>query len=252
MARSITVREIRIPVDKIGALSPEQRYTYYLLGFIYNELVALRKMASFALLAARSEDQRPVRKNADMSQVLMLFRFSCAKSWEALVKLHSKEANGILRSDVYVHWPEGLEAMKRVNQAAAAANWLSSLRNELAFHYPSMKQWEPSITPKESWTDDVMYIGKQTGNVFHEAADSVANVHLFGERMQKEGRVIQMVDEMIDLLGLIVEFVEHALGVFVGEVIFDGVLPTGPEHKLSVREYIDVRLPFWTSMEKAP
>lgn len=249
MAKSISVLEVRISIERIRAMSSEQRYTYYLLGFICNELTALRKLTSFALLQARGGDTRPVRTNADMSQVLMLFRIACAKVWEAHQKLHSKPISHVLRMDVYPEWPTGPELLKRLNKAIADADWLTHIRNTLAFHYPSLTEWEPQITPDDRWVDDLLYLGTETGNTFYDAAESVVKHHMFSGRADSVEQVVQMVDDMIDLLTLTTDFVEQAVGMLMTVKLIDA-LPDGPKHQLSAPSFFQMRLPFWTVMPK--
>ena len=247
MAQSISVLEVRISIEKIRAMSPEQRYSYYLLGFICNELTALRKLTSFALMQARGGDTRPVRANADMSQVLMLFRIACAKAWEAHRKLNSREISHVLHTDLYPKWKEGPDLLRRLNKAVADADWLPHIRNTLAFHYPSMNEWKLQTTPDDRWVDDVLYLGTETGNTFYDAAETVVKHHMFSERAESVEQTAQMVDTMIDLLGLMTDFVENAVGTLITAKLID-TLPAGPRHQLSAPSFFEMRLPFWTVM----
>lgn len=249
MAHSIDVLEVRIPIEKIRTMSPEQRYTYYLFGFICNELTALRKLTVFALHQAQGGDTRPVRANAEMSQVLMLFRIACAKVWEAHQKMHSKAISHVMRTDVYPEWPEGPELMKQLNKAVADADWLTHIRNTLAFHYPSLSEWEPQTTPDHRWVDDLLYLGTESGNAFYDAAEHVVKHHMFKGHTESAEQVVQTVDEMINLLTLMTDFVEHAVGRLMTAKLIK-TLPKGPRHRLSAPSFVQTRLPFWTVMPK--
>jgi hypothetical protein len=250
MPNSVDVLEIRLPIDKVRALTEEQRYTYYLLGFIYNELMCLRKLIAFTLQQVQS-DKRPVRANPEWSQTLMLFRIACAKAWEAHLKLTSREIAAVLRTDIFLDWTEGRQTLKELNKVFTAAGWLAQLRNNLGFHYPTMAEWKPYTTPAENWVDDLIYAGPETGNVFYDASESVAKHHMFGH---VDGSTLDqvklMVDQMIDLLGRMTSFVEESLGRFV-IAHFIEALPDKPIHKISARGYLDQRIPFWLEMSKA-
>jgi hypothetical protein len=247
---SVDILEVRIPVARIRALSDAQRHTYYLLGFIFNELICLRKLISFSL-QQRGADNRPVRRNPETSQTLFLFRIACAKLWEAHLRVNSKEVSTVFRADVLPYWEGGIAALKDMNKAIADATWLSRLRNTLGFHYPSLSDWQRHITPTEEWVDDVIYAGQENGNLFYDAADSVSRHHMFGQEPGLDPvRVKLMIDEMIDVLGKVTDFIEEGLGIFIATHLLLNELPPEPRHKLSAPKYDELRLPFWTEMSE--
>jgi hypothetical protein len=250
MPTSIEISEVRVPLARLRALNDHQRYTYYLLGFAYNELTFLRKLISFSL-EKRNNDMRPVRMNAESSQTLMLFRLACGKFWEAHRKLNSKEIASVLRSDVFPYWVDGPQLLKTMNKSVAKATWLSTLRNTLGFHYPSLDDWKPYITPVDGWVDDVIYAGAEAGNLFYDAADSVARHHMFGYEPAKELRqVTAMVLEMIELLRVMTDFIDEGLGIFVTTHLIDSVSSV-QKHKLFAPAYSEQRIPFWMEMSEA-
>lgn len=251
MPNSVQVIELRVPIDRVRSLSEGQRYTYYLLGFIFNELMCLRKLISFSL-QQRGADMRPVRLNAETSQILLLFRIACAKLWEAQLKLNSKEVSGVLRKDVWPHWPAGAAALKAVNKAVSDAEWLPRVRNGLGFHYPSVTDWRAYIAPTDDWVDDIIYAGPETGNHFYDAAESVAKHHMFGfdAPMQPE-QVKRTIEEMISLLGKMSDVVEESLGTFIANHLLAQDPLGGPVHAISAPKYTEQRIPFWTEMSGA-
>jgi hypothetical protein len=110
---------------------------------------------------------------------------------------------------------------------------------------------QPYTTPDEKWEDDLLFLGNETGNTFYDAAEVVAKHHMFGrDRAADPKQYKQMVDNMIGLLGVMTDFVEQALGMFVVTKLVE-VLPQGPRHKLSAPNFKEVRIPFWTEMTEA-
>lgn len=251
MPNSVQVIEFRVPIDRVRRLSDAQRYTYYLLGFIFNELMCLRKLISFSL-QQRGADMRPVRLNAETSQILLLFRIACAKLWEVQLKLNAKEVSSVLRKDVWPHWPDGAGALKAVNAAVSNAEWLPRVRNGLGFHYPTLGQWKAYITPTDDWVDDIIYSGAENGNHFYDASESVAKHHMFGfEAPMKPEQVKQTIDEMVALLGLVSNVVEESVGVFIANHLLPDDPLDGPVHAISAPKYTEQRIPFWTEMSGA-
>lgn len=248
MPNSVSVVEISIPVARLRGLSDEQRYTYYLLGLVFNELICLRKLISFSF-QQRGDDMRPVRLNPETSQTLLLFRLACAKVYEARKKLNSKEVSTVLRRDVWPHWPKGADVLKSVNKAVADADWITRVRNGIGFHYPEMAEWKPFITPTDQWVDDVIFAGPETGNHFYDASESVARHHMFGfEAAMDAKQVRRIVEEMIELLGKMCELVDGCISCFVAEHLVDARSVGRKVHSVSAPKYSAQRIPFWTEM----
>jgi hypothetical protein len=120
----------------------------------------------------------------------------------------------------------------------------------MSFHFPNFDKWKNYINPDDSWVDDHVFLGRQSGNTFYDAADSVAQHWMFDQYGLPNVRdaVDPLISQMIDLLREMNTFLEDVLGILIAEVILDGggekkyvgrVL--GPQHDL-------VSIPFWTAM----
>jgi hypothetical protein len=88
-SRSVEIHEIRIPVAKIAALTVQERYTYSMLGHMFNELMCLQKLVAFSM--PKHNDYRPARIRPEFSQTSFLFRIASSKIWEAIIKLRKNE-----------------------------------------------------------------------------------------------------------------------------------------------------------------
>jgi len=119
-SRSIQVNELRIPLDAVKRLSNESRFSYYLLGHIFNELMALQKIVSFGL--PKHDDHRPARFRAELAQSLFLFRLASGKIWEASKAIReTKELALTLREVVLPKMEDGPCRLKALNAAISAA-----------------------------------------------------------------------------------------------------------------------------------
>ena len=146
--RSIEMFQLTIPIQKkVKHLSDEDRYTYYMLGHIFNELMSLQKLVGFAL--PKHNDMRPSRLKPELSQALFLFRLACSKIWEATITLRKKEVSNTLRTLILPKMQDGAERWKTLNRAINEAKWLSELRNRLGFHFPTFEEWKPFTTPND-------------------------------------------------------------------------------------------------------
>lgn len=251
--RPIEMHEVRIPLEAIKALTPEGRYTYYLLGHAFNELNFLQKLVGFSM--PKHDDRRDARLRPEVGQVLFLFRLATSKVWEAKLALDYREVSATLRAIVLPEIENGLARLKEVQRAIKEAPWIAPMRNGLGFHYPEFSQWKAATTPDPSWTDDLVFLGETTGNTFYDAAETIAQAWMYGQ-YAPDGNNIRdavepMIEEMIKLVRLMNNFLEDVLGVLIGKVLLDLKGNRRVLGKVAAPAFVDVKIPFWTSDKPA-
>ena len=258
---SVDVQKLVIPLEDIKSISDRDRYSYYLLGHMFNELMCLQELIFYAL--PRHGDTRDYRRRPELAQAMFLFRVALSKISE--VRKELKE-NNVLKStfetQIFPHWVEGRQRLQRVDAALAAANWLSKLRTKVGFHFPTFKQWEPYVKPTETWEPDIIFLSRESGNVFYDASNDVVAHWMFsmyGVDEATDAIAPMMVDEvkkaidpmiaqMIDLVTLMDSYLEDSIGVMIDKSIFrnhDMPVPCGP---VVAPQFADVQIPFWTQM----
>jgi hypothetical protein len=250
-SRAVQFHELRIPLQAIKGLSEEDRFAYYLLGHMFNELMCLQKLVAFAL--PKHDDVRPALRRPELAQALTLFRLACSKIWEAKLALQTKEVSKTLRIVVLPELENGRARLKALNAELNAAPWLGPLRNGLGFHFPDFKQWKADTTPQAGWVDDVVIFGESSGNTFYEAAETIAETWMFRECAMFGGDMApdpdRLIRQMIDLLAAMNDFLEDALGVFIAVVIMKNQGQSKPSGKIVAPDFEKVSIPFWTSMD---
>lgn len=250
---SVEMYELKVPVAAIRKLSVEQRYVYYSLGHIFNELMFLQKLVGFAMSTmAKHKDQRPARINPEQAQALFLFRLASAKVWEAVDTIRKREMSIVLRNDIFPHMPDGASRLKALNAIVSGADWLPEVRNGIGFHFPTFHRWKDFVTPTDDWVDDSVYMGSRSGNVFYDGSESVVKNWMFSQKkgmMPKEG-VAPLIDEMIELLTATTNLLEDILGTFLTALLLDekGQGKAKKVGKVQAPQYQAVTLPFWVSM----
>lgn len=250
--RSVDMYEIRIPLNAVKQLSHEDRFSYYLLGHIFNELMSLQKIVGFAL--PKHNDTRPARVRPEHAQAMFLFRLASGKMWEAIETIRkNKQLSSTLRNLVLPKMPGGSDRLKALNASINAAPWLSPLRNGMGFHFPTFERWESHVVPDASWEDDYVFLGEQSGNTFYDASDAVAQGWMFSQYGHQNVReaVEPLISQMIALLGEMNTFLEEAIGTFIGEVLMDGKLKRRHLGKVIGPQHDKVVVPFWTAMVSA-
>ena len=248
-SRSVEMFTLTVPLGAIKKLSDEQRFAYYLLGHVFNELMCLQKLVGFSL--PKHDDNRPARLRPELGQAMFLFRLASGKIWEASESIRkTKELARTLREDVLPHMPDGSARLKALNKAINGAAWLSPLRNSMGFHFPTFERWSTHVVPDESWVDDIVFFGDKSGNTYYDAADTVAQAWMFEQygAVDLKSAVDLLVGEMIELLRLMNSFLEDVLGTFIAEVILDGSVTRQAAGKVLAPEFNSVAIPFWTAM----
>lgn len=248
-SRSIEMQQIQVPLEAVKKLSDEDRFSYYLLGHMFNELMSLQKIIGFAL--PKHDDVRPARIRPEHAQAMFMFRLACGKLWEATLAIRqNKVLAATLRNVVLPRMTHGAERLKALNVAVNDAPWLAPLRNGLGFHYPSYTDWKSHVVPDEFWVDDYVFLGSRTGNTFYDAADSVAQGWMFRQYGATSVRdaVDPLINQMIDLLRIVNTFLEDVLGTFIADVILEGKGKAEPVGKVLGPRHDSVSIPFWTAM----
>lgn len=246
--KPVAVQRITVSSDRVLALSPEERYAYYLLGHFFNELMLLQKLLAFAL--PKHDDNRPLRQQPEMGQALFLFRIAAGKMWEAKLALNREVLSVVLRLSFLPLIPNGADRLKLWQRRVADAAWLKNLRDGHSFHYPAFKDWRPLLEGTGDWHDDEIFMSGESGNVFHAGADSMAQQWMFGQLNPENprGAVVPMIDEMIKLLGQVNSLVEDLLGAFVTERLLGAGVVSESLGSVASPAFQSVSIPFWTHM----
>ena len=247
--RSVEMYEIRVPLEAVKNMSDEDRFSYYLLGHLFNELMCLQKLIAFAL--PKHDDTRPARLRPEHAQAMFLFRLASAKIWEVTKAIRDdKQLAGTLLGHIVPKMPGGATRLTTLNAAIDAAPWLSPMRNRLGFHAPTFKQWQPFLIPDETWVDDSVFLGDKSGNTFYDAADTIAQAFMFSQYGLPDPRdaVDPLINQMIELLALVNTFLEDALGTFVSEMLLEHKVERRSVGKVSSPDFERVKIPFWTAM----
>jgi hypothetical protein len=242
----VEIKEFRIPVEKVISLTPHQRYTYYLLGHVFNELMSLQKLIGFAI--PKHEDETPARIRAENAQLFFLFRLAASKLFEFERVLNKKEFRISLEELVFITSPELKGKLREFNKAMGNAAWLGRMRNGMGFHYPNFLEWESYTTPDSTWIDDVIYVGSETGNTFYDASATVAMHWMFDKYRDFDvgDSVVPLADEIVELIKNGNNLVE-ALVATIAIIAAPDSRPL-PAGKILAPEHDMITIPYWTHM----
>ena len=245
----VTVKRLDVPVARVAQLSEIERYAYYMLGHLFNELMFFQKLLHFAI--PKHDDARPLRRLPEYGQLFLVARIVAGKLWEAKVALERRDLSRAITDSFAPLTPDGQDRLTGWKRRLAKAKWPEKLRTGHSFHYPSFEQWQHVLRVDASWEDDQIYLAKESGNVFYAGSDAIAHHSMFGQLdpVDPKSAVDPMVSELISLLGEFTSTVEDVLGAFVAHRLFDNeVPPESVEGAVDTALFEHVIIPFWTNM----
>lgn len=247
-SNSVEVRQLTLNVDRVLALTSEERYAYYMLGHMFNELMCLQKLLGYAL--PKHEDRRPMRLEPEMAQAMFLFRLAAGKMWEARVAVTRREMAKTLAQSFQPLNPDAHGRLVDWQRAVAKTGWLNDLRNQHSFHYAEYGAWKSIVHTDVDWLDDRVFMGERSGNTFYAGSDNLAQHWMFGQLDAKspQAAVDPMIEALISLLGQFNAIVEGLLGAFIEKRLFDPRSAPCKVGAVTSPNFESVEIPFWTYM----
>jgi hypothetical protein len=244
----VEILRLTVPANRVLALAPDERYAYYLLGHFFNELKFLHKLLAFAM--PTHEDNRPLRVQPEMGQALVLLRIAGGKLYEAKVALDKPPFVDVLARSFLPLLENGPDRLKAFRRGVSKAKWLADLRNKHSFHYPTLHEWQHLIEAQGEWTDDDVFMAKQSGNMFFAGSDAMAQHWMFGQLDAQDPRtaVEPMIDGLLKLLGSFNSLIENLLAAFVAKRLLANRVEPVLAGSIAAPDFESIRLPFWTSM----
>ena len=171
----INVTRIALPKEKLQTLTAEERSLFLLLGYASNQINALWKLV---VVATNETDKNPVEEKVSAAQTQIFVRLLIGIMREAL-KLIEKRFLGSPLGKEYVprlSAPAG-EALTRLKKRFGAADKFVKIRDNFAFHHPSLDDMEAAfrlaVKSDGDDTDWCMYLNNALLNTFFFASDFV-------------------------------------------------------------------------------
>jgi hypothetical protein len=172
----LSVIRIALPKEKLQKLSAGERSLFLLLGYASNQINTLWKL----IVVATNEGAKknPVEEKVSGAQTQIFVRLLIGVIREAL-KLIEKRFRESLVGKEYVKLldPEASEAFKRLAKRFGKPDKFNVIRDNFAFHHPTLKDMESAFElAMQSDGDDsywCMYLNDGLLNTFFFASDFV-------------------------------------------------------------------------------
>ena len=226
------------------------------MGYIINELNIIVKLLSHTL--HKQQDERPFTHTVEMIQVSMLFRLAAGKCHEAMLQLRSREFRDVFVNVIAKHAPTANAQWVELNKKYKSAKWLGRLRNGVIFHYPSPAEWIPITKPDKHWEDDQFYFSEALWSNFSGGSEIIAQFWALitiangkPPTTKEEATTLynHLVTTTIDLVNLLIDFLNNSLSAFIDGHIYSGKTPIQKLGTVNATKASSVKIPLWLYME---
>jgi hypothetical protein len=148
----LDILRLPMPKETLSKLTPEERSSFLLLGYASNQVNVLWKLVS---IATNYTPDDPVEQRVSGAQTQIYVRLTIGVMWEAWLLVE----RGFLKSKVGRDYVPRLdrpaqEALDRLKKRFGASGPISMIRNNYAFHHPTMEQMEAAFQLAVSNKDD--------------------------------------------------------------------------------------------------
>jgi hypothetical protein len=166
---------VRLGLDKLRALSPEERTLLFLLGSAANQIAMLTRLVIFSSNEDTSEEPEQKLSAAQTQMLVRLAIGVLAETWELIRPRYVERPIG--REYTPLLDAAGQMALTTLKQHFGKSNLLHRLRNSIIFHQPVTEDVEAAFEVAASdpeWLDDWnVYLARSHLNAFYFASDVV-------------------------------------------------------------------------------
>jgi hypothetical protein len=177
------VYRVALPIDRLQALTTEERSLLFLLGYAANQIAMLGKLVVFS---SNKTPDDAVEQKLSGAQTQMLARLAIGiltETWELVHKRFISSPVG--RDYTPLLDAAGQKALAALKTHFGGSSLLNRLRNNYAFHFPRDSDveaaFETAAKEKEWDADWNWYFAPTTFNTFFFASDIVMLHGLLGE-----------------------------------------------------------------------
>jgi hypothetical protein len=199
--------------EKIARLSVEQRFTFFLMGHMFNEIMSLQKLVYRTM--AQEDEPITAKIEGSVATSTMLIRLLAGKLMEAGDRLNSAPVGPTLVADYFDLVPNCRDKLRVINRRLSQSPWFRALRNGHTFHYPGLPEWSDALAagPFDALA---IYIGDFTGNSLMYAADLLANSSMsrLVNATDPMAGLQALMDEVVGVAGLLGEFLQECAALY--------------------------------------
>ncbi|MDR3382328.1 hypothetical protein [Cupriavidus basilensis] len=258
LAEKVALKSVAIPYDSLKKISQKNKYSLYLLGHIFNEIMALGKLSVMSQMkVGDGSDITEVERAGYVFNSMFFLRLLAGKIYEAQLSLRSKDVHDFLRDFCYPNMEASdCGLLKTFNKEASGCRWLNAARNGHAMHYPTFAQCEKVIGQLDAGRQPFeFFMGERVGNTLYRSSDVMAGASFLMEadgESWRGGLEVALAD-LQRLSELLAEFITESIHGFAegrkkGKVRYSEKLKIKDVKKFSTPNINDFELPYFMSL----
>jgi hypothetical protein len=166
--------KVEIPKSKLSSIPEDERVFFVLFGALLNDLSMFQKLMIFS---TNPKTTNQVERTAQISQTLCLARFQIgilSEGWQLLQQKFfgtglSKKYEPLLSEPI----KENFDKLK--DFFSGKDNWMTSVRNNFCFHYPSSEEIKKLIDEAPASEIFEIYMSEYFGNCLFSMSNTLIN-----------------------------------------------------------------------------
>ncbi len=169
--------KVEIPKSKLSSIPEDERVFFVLFGALLNDLSMFQKLMIFSTNPINPMTTNQVERTAQISQTLCLARFQIgilSEGWQLL----QQKFFGTGLSKKYIPLlskPAKQSFHKLKDFFSRKDNWMTSVRNNFCFHYPSSEVIKKLIDEAPASEIFEMYMSEYFGNCLFSMSNTLIN-----------------------------------------------------------------------------
>lgn len=258
MTSKFKIKRIKVPFGALERLSAPERYSLFILGHIFNEIMALNRM----VLLCQPKDTT-LRSNAVQAGFgfngMFYLRLLAGKLYESTLVLRAKEVSAFLTTHCFPHLKfDGVATLKKFNQKTSKCKWLNAARNGHSMHYPTFEQTHPTLQRlQEGGAGFEFFVGDRHGETLFWSSDVLASAAFASEAnsLDHGEGLKQISDDLYEISQLLLKLTAESINAFVvhhwrGDKKYSNAVKVRDVSKFEIPDFSRFELPYFIFVEK--
>ncbi|HEY0820821.1 MAG TPA: hypothetical protein VGD46_18680 [Rhizobacter sp.] len=258
MTSKFKIKRIKVPYGALERLSAQERYALFILGHIFNEIMALNRMVLLCQPKDTSLRSSAVKAGFSFNGMFYL-RLLAGKLYESSLILRSKEVSAFLKAHCFPHLKfDGIATLKEFNKKTSQCKWLNAARNGHAMHYPTFEQTHPTLQRlQEGGAGFEFFVGDRHGETLFWSSDVLASAAFASEANSVDhGEALkQIFDDLNEISRLLLDLTAESINAFVvhhwrGDKKYSDAVKVRDVSTFEIPDFSRFELPYFVFVEK--
>ena len=218
MTNDFRIKRIVVPYGVVSQLNRPDRYAFLILGHIFNEIMALQRLALMCNLKGSRKRSKAEQAGGTFNSLFIL-RILSGKLYESSLVINGKEVSSFLKSHCFQHLKfDGVAELRRFNKLASGNKWLNAARNGHSMHYPTLQHAAKALDAMDAGKAGFeFFVGGKHGETLYWSSDVLAGTAFAFEADEKNygTGLSKIFDDLVELSRILLNITAECLNGFV-------------------------------------